>query len=89
MTTYVVTATNYQDPAFWSAIVEASSGHTLDFSTLPSGYELSIDADIHEVKWSTEARFSPLATCEKGDVVLLKAPDNGDFRAGRSNCTVK
>ena len=38
--------------------------------------EMSIDADIHEVKWSTESRFSPLATCRKDDVVVFKAADN-------------
>ena len=44
--------------------------------------QLSIDADIHQVRWSNEARFSTVATCEEGDVVLFKAADNGGIKAG-------
>ena len=45
--------------------------------------ELSIDADIQDVKWSIESRFSKVATCMKGDVVLFKAAENGDIMAGK------
>jgi hypothetical protein len=53
--------------------------------------QLSIDADIHQVRWSNEARFSTVATCEKGDVVLFKAADNGGTKAGmiQLHCSVE
>ncbi|MFY1705878.1 Hint domain-containing protein [Tritonibacter scottomollicae] len=75
MTTYVVTATNYQDPAFWSAIVEASSGHTLDFSTLPSGYELSIDAEAHTISiWNGSSWYRVGESGNAGTDATLGSP---------------
>ncbi len=45
MTTYAVTTANWNDPAFWSGLSESSSGHTLDFSGLPSNYTVAFDPD--------------------------------------------
>ncbi len=42
MAIYTITTTNWNDPAFWSAIIEAAAGHTLDFSSLTSTYNVSI-----------------------------------------------
>lgn len=44
VTVYFVTTSNYNDPAFWSAISESSAGHTLDFSALPSGWSVDYSA---------------------------------------------
>ncbi|MHA7873807.1 Hint domain-containing protein [Roseivivax sp.] len=38
MATYSVTSSNYNDPKFWGSIIETGSGHTLDFSALPSDF---------------------------------------------------
>ena len=43
MTTYTVTTANWNKPAFWSSVSEATGGHTLDFSALPSTYTVDID----------------------------------------------
>ncbi len=43
MAIYTVTTANWNDPAFWSAISEAGSGHELDFSGLPTGYSVDFD----------------------------------------------
>ena len=40
MATYIVTTSNWNDPAFWNAISESGPGHTLDFSALPSSYSI-------------------------------------------------
>lgn len=40
MTTYIVTAANWDTPSFWTAISEAGPGHTLDLSALPSSFEI-------------------------------------------------
>jgi len=45
MTTYTITTSNYNDPAFWSAISQSSGGHTLDFFYLPSSYSTSFNPD--------------------------------------------
>jgi len=45
--------------------------------------ELDIDCDDKDVKWSVITRFSPLATCKKGDMVLFKAACGGR-KAGRA-----
>ena len=44
MTTYTVTEQNYNSAAFWSAINESATGHTLDFTDLPSLFSISFDA---------------------------------------------
>ncbi len=49
MATYVVTTSNWNDPSFWSSINEAGAGHTLDFSALPSTYEIESDPDYNYV----------------------------------------
>ena len=38
---------------------------------------LSIDCAEQHVLWSNESRFSPLATCKKGDMVLFRSGDGG------------
>lgn len=43
MTTYAVTTANWKDPAFWSAISEGAGGHALDFSALPSNFDIDVD----------------------------------------------
>lgn len=43
MTVYVVTTTNWNDPAFWSSIDQVGAGHTLDFSGLTSAYSITWD----------------------------------------------
>jgi hypothetical protein len=40
MATYIVTTSNWNDSAFWASINEAGRGHTLDFSALPSTFEV-------------------------------------------------
>lgn len=42
MTTYVVTAANWNDPLFWQAINEPASGHALDFSGLGAAFSLDV-----------------------------------------------
>jgi len=49
MTVYVVTASNYNEPAFWAGIAEAEAGHTLDFSPLPPGFEFSVNAATNSI----------------------------------------
>jgi Ca2+-binding RTX toxin-like protein len=49
MTIYTVTTANWNDPAFWSSINEGTSGHTLDFSALPSGYTVDFWPDGNEI----------------------------------------
>lgn len=43
MTTYVVTASNWNSAAFWSGI-NAANGDTLDFSGLTTGYSVTLDS---------------------------------------------
>ena len=43
MTTYVVTAANWNSSAFWAAIVEDTDGHVLDFSNLGSAFIVTYD----------------------------------------------
>jgi len=44
MTVYVVTTENWDSAAFWSGISEGAAGHGLDFSALPPGYSVDVDA---------------------------------------------
>ncbi len=50
MTVYVVTTTNWNDATFWLSVNETGSGNSLDFSGLPSGYEVRFDPSLNEVK---------------------------------------
>ena len=43
MTTYVITASNWNQIAFWAAIAETVPGHTLDFSGLGPGFSTHVD----------------------------------------------
>jgi hypothetical protein len=43
MAIYLITASNWNDPAFWATIVETGNGHTLDFSRLGSAFTISFD----------------------------------------------
>ena len=49
MAIYTVTAANWNDPAFWSSISEAGSGHSLDFSDLPSNFSIDYDPDLNRL----------------------------------------
>jgi len=40
MTVYTITTANWDTPSFWSSINESGSDHTLDFSELPSNFEV-------------------------------------------------
>ena len=40
MATYIVTTSNWNDSAFCASINEAGPDHTLDFSALPSTFEV-------------------------------------------------
>ena len=41
MAIYTITTANWNDTSFWSSINESASGHTLDFSALPSNYSVT------------------------------------------------
>ena len=41
MATYTITTANWNSAADWSSISEASAGHTLDFSALPSNFSVT------------------------------------------------
>jgi Ca2+-binding RTX toxin-like protein len=43
MATYIITTSNYADPSFWGSISESASGHTLDFTALPSWFVISVE----------------------------------------------
>ncbi|WP_390914860.1 Hint domain-containing protein [Pseudosulfitobacter sp. SM2401] len=45
MATYTVTTSNWNDPAFWAAISQSGPGHTLDFSALPSNFDVDFWPD--------------------------------------------
>lgn len=55
MATYIVTTSNWNNPAFWEAISEAGPGHTLDFSALPSSFDVNFwpDGDLITVSNAT------------------------------------
>ncbi|MFK7836916.1 MAG: hypothetical protein AB8B60_11890 [Sulfitobacter sp.] len=42
MPTYTVTTSNWNSAAFWSAITQSAPGGELDFSGLPSTYDVDI-----------------------------------------------
>lgn len=44
MTTYAITTSNWNDPAFWAGISETGPGATLDFSALPSSFVINFQA---------------------------------------------
>jgi len=43
MASYTITTSNYADPSFWSSISVSSSGHTLDFTQLPSWFVIVVE----------------------------------------------
>ena len=43
MATCFVTTSNYANPSFWGSISESASGHTLDFTQLPSWFVVSVE----------------------------------------------
>ncbi|MFW2589986.1 Hint domain-containing protein [Sagittula sp. SSi028] len=43
MTTYAITAINWNDPSFWAGITEGSGGHSFDFTALPSNFSVDFD----------------------------------------------
>lgn len=49
MAAYSVTTSNWNSAAFWSSISQTGSGHTLDFSGLPSNFTISYDTDTGAV----------------------------------------
>ncbi|MDA9019555.1 Hint domain-containing protein [Flavimaricola sp.] len=44
---YVVTVSNWNDPAFWASVSETTAGQTLDLSGLPDTYFVRFDADTN------------------------------------------
>ncbi|WP_420003924.1 Hint domain-containing protein [Arenibacterium sp. LLYu02] len=75
MTTYVVTSSNYNNPAFWSSISEAGTGHTLDLSTLPAGYEFSINSTTHTISiWNGASWYTVGESGAGGTNANLGAP---------------
>ena len=43
MATYIITTSNWNSIAFWSAITQTGAGHTLDFSGLGTGFTVIVD----------------------------------------------
>ncbi|ETX29385.1 Hint domain-containing protein [Roseivivax isoporae] len=43
MAVFVISSSNYDDPAFWSAISVSGPGHTLDFRGLPASWTVTVD----------------------------------------------
>ena len=52
MTTYVVTSSNWNDPAFWASISETGPGHVIDFSALPTNFTVRYDYSLGEIRIS-------------------------------------
>jgi Ca2+-binding RTX toxin-like protein len=65
MTVYTVTTSNWNAPAFWSAISEAAAGHTLDFSALGPSY--SVDLDEATGRLIVSDGVTPFTIGEPGD----------------------
>ncbi|MCC1495146.1 calcium-binding protein, partial [Cognatishimia sp. F0-27] len=42
MTVYLIDPSNWNDANFWNTIAESADGHVLDFSGLPSSFQLSM-----------------------------------------------
>ena len=66
--------------AFEVGLVKGSKASKRTQQVLTAELELGPEAAA-SIKYSIESRFSPLATCHKGDVILYK--DDGGFRAGK------
>lgn len=66
MTTYFVNETNWNDPAFWASIAPSGEGHTLDFSGLPSNFNIDFAADYSYVQ-ITEVVGNTLTPFRIGD----------------------
>lgn len=49
MTIYTVTLSNWNDPSFWSGITESGPGHTLDFSALPSNFDIDVSPEDDQI----------------------------------------
>ncbi|SPF80391.1 Hint domain-containing protein [Pseudoprimorskyibacter insulae] len=49
MATFTVTTSNWNDAAFWSAIDISSGTHTIDFSALPSTYNVNVTTQTGEI----------------------------------------
>ena len=79
MTTYTVTAANYNSSAFWSAISESTSGHVLDLTGLPSSFVVSVQQDINEI-WIADGSFVyKIGEAGSGANFTLGAPTDMDF----------
>lgn len=61
MTTYTVTTSNWNDPAFWSSINQTTAGHTLDVSGLPSDYSVDVDEDTGAIQIAHFGSFFTIA----------------------------
>ncbi|WP_425101063.1 Hint domain-containing protein [Tropicibacter sp. S64] len=58
MATYVLTTANWNSFAFWSGI-SSSGTHTLDFSSLPSTWRVTIDAEVGKIGiWNGSSWFN-------------------------------
>lgn len=49
MTIYIVTTSIWNDPAFWATVNETGTGHTLDFSNLPSNFDVDLQSDFDRI----------------------------------------
>lgn len=65
MATYSVTTSNYNSSAFWSSISQSTSGHTLDFSTLPSNWQVQYDPVLERLNIWNGSNWSSIG--EPGD----------------------
>ena len=70
MATYLVTTSNWNSPAFWSGISHGTSGHSLDFSTLPANFTVVYDTDTNSL-----ALTDGSTTFIIGDVGFSGSPD--------------
>lgn len=96
MATYTVTALNWNSASFWNSISEGTSGHTLDFSGLGSGFSVSHISGAGELVisdgtttytvgdiWYTgtsDAQLGGSTQFEAFTTMLL--PDGSDYYAG-------
>lgn len=70
MAIYSVTPANWNSAAFWSAISEGASGHTLDFSGLTNAYSVTLDVSVGSLVLSDGA-----STYTIGDTGFGGSPD--------------
>ena len=65
-----------------------ASNHVKKIISSELGFEKDGDT-AKSIKVSTKCRFSPVAVCHKGDVVLLKDGSSASFKAGKIHLHVE